>query len=101
MLQFCSAASSASSSSAAGNDEYGYDGGGGEMDAVVSFHWGGRPVVIEASDGEGRYDAELILATLDHQLVGRGVRRQAQAAQQAQAQAQGRAQQAANRSRSR
>ena len=96
MLQFCHAASSASSSAASGNDEYGYDGGGaaGEMDAVVSFHWGGRPVVIEASDGEGRYDAELILATLDHQLVGRGVRRQAQAT------AQGRAQQAANRSRS-
>ena len=48
MLQFCSAASS--SSSASGNDEYGYDGGAaGEMDAVVSFHWGGRPVVIEAS----------------------------------------------------
>ena len=50
-------------------------------------------MVIEASDGEGRYDAELILATLDHQLVGRGVRRQAQAQAQ-------QAQQAANRSRS-
>ena len=76
MLQFCNAASASSST---GNDEYGYDGGAGEMDAVVSFHWGGRPVVIEASDGEGRYDAEVILATLDHQLVGRGVRRQAAA----------------------
>ena len=76
MLQFCNAASASSTS---GSDEYGYDGGAGEMDAVVSFHWGGRPVVIEASDGEGRYDAEVILATLDHQLVGRGVRRQAQA----------------------
>ena len=59
MLQFCAAASTDV-----------------EMDAVLCFHWGGRPVVIEAEEEEGRFSAELILATLDHQLVGRGVRRQ-------------------------
>lgn len=59
MLQFCAAASTDV-----------------EMDAVLCFHWGGRPVVVEAEEEEGRYSAELILATLDHQLVGRGVRRQ-------------------------
>ena len=59
MLQFCAAASTDV-----------------EMDAVLCFHWGGRPVVVEAEEEEGRFSAELILATLDHQLVGRGVRRQ-------------------------
>lgn len=45
-----------------------------EMDAIVSFHWGGRPVIIDAEEESGAYRAELILATLDHKLLGRGVR---------------------------
>jgi len=45
-----------------------------EMDAIVSFHWGGRPIIIDAEEESGAYRAELILATLDHKLLGRGVR---------------------------
>ena len=53
MLQFCSSADQE-----------------GEMDAIVSFHWGGRPFIIDAEDETGSFRAELILATLDHKLLG-------------------------------
>ena len=53
MLQFCSSADQE-----------------GEMDAIVSFHWGGRPFIIDAEDEAGSFRAELILATLDHRLLG-------------------------------
>mmetsp|Transcript_42397 Transcript_42397/g.128620 ORF Transcript_42397/g.128620 Transcript_42397/m.128620 type:complete len:161 (+) Transcript_42397:641-1123(+) len=41
-----------------------------EIRAVVSFHWGGRPVSFDA-EGEA-FTAQLIMATLDHKLLGRG-----------------------------
>ena len=53
MLQFCSQVSP----------------DGDEMTVTLSFHWGGRPVAIEAETDS--ISAMLILATLDHKLLGR------------------------------
>ncbi len=55
MFQFCNQASNYSNA---------YD---GDLLSVVSFHWGGRPLVIE-TDGEF-YNAELVLATLHHGMI--------------------------------
>mmetsp|Transcript_37526 Transcript_37526/g.54945 ORF Transcript_37526/g.54945 Transcript_37526/m.54945 type:complete len:458 (+) Transcript_37526:195-1568(+) len=50
MIQFCSQAN--------------YD---EELRVILSFHWGGRPVIFE-TEGES-FSAELIMATLDHKLL--------------------------------
>lgn len=54
MLQFCAATNSAHH-----ND--------GDALSVLSFHWGGRPIVIE-TDGDC-FSAELVLATLHHGMI--------------------------------
>ena len=44
--------------------------GGDETSLVtLSFHWGGRPLIVETK-GKG-FIAQLVLATLDHSLLGR------------------------------
>jgi len=56
MLQFCASSNS--------NSNY-MD--GEEANVIVSFYWGGRPVIIE-TEGEA-FRGELILATVDHSLL--------------------------------
>ncbi len=56
MLQYCAQANSPSS--------YDDDDGGG---VIFSFHWGGRPIIIE-TDGDF-FSAELVLATLHHGMI--------------------------------
>jgi len=55
MFQFCSQASNYSNA---------YD---DDSLSVVSFHWGGRPLVIE-TDGDF-YNAELVLSTLHYGMI--------------------------------
>lgn len=63
MLQYAAQANSAST-----HDEYD-DGIGGCV--IVSFHWGGRPIIIET---EGDYfTAELVLATLHHGMIASNI----------------------------
>ena len=54
MLQFCSQT----------NSVYRDD---GEALSILSFHWGGRPVIIE-TEGDF-FSAELVLATLHHAMI--------------------------------
>ena len=42
-----------------------------ELRVSISFHWGGKPITIE-TDAE-HFSAHLIMATLDHKLLG-GIR---------------------------
>ena len=63
MLQYCAQANSPSS-----YDDYDDGMGGG---VVISFHWGGRPIIIET---EGDYfTAELVLATLHHGMIASNI----------------------------
>lgn len=55
MLHFCSQTN---------NSAYHDD---GDALSILSFHWGGRPIVIE-TDGDS-YSAELVLATLHHAMI--------------------------------
>jgi hypothetical protein len=58
MLQFCSQTNSTHH-----ND--------GEALSILSFHWGGRPIVIE-TDGDF-FSAELVLATLHHGMIASNI----------------------------
>lgn len=58
MLQFC-----AQTNSTHHND--------GEALSILSFHWGGRPIVIE-TDGD-YFSAELVLATLHHGMIASNI----------------------------
>ena len=58
MLQFC-----LQTNSAHHND--------GDALSILSFHWGGRPIVIE-TDGD-YFSAELVLATLHHGMISSNV----------------------------
>lgn len=40
-----------------------------ELKVLMSFHWGGKPVVLETSGDS--FSARMVLATLDHKVVGR------------------------------
>jgi len=63
MLQYCAQANSPSS-----YDDYDDGMGGG---VVISFNWGGRPIIIET---EGDYfTAELVLATLHHGMIASNI----------------------------
>lgn len=58
MLQFCSQT----------NSTYHDD---GDALSILSFHWGGRPIVIE-TDGDN-FTAELVLATLHHGMIASNI----------------------------
>ncbi|KAL3796704.1 hypothetical protein HJC23_010004 [Cyclotella cryptica] len=58
MLQFCSQTNSTHH-----ND--------GEALSILSFHWGGRPIVLE-TDGDF-FSAELVLATLHHGMIASNI----------------------------
>jgi len=57
MLQYC-----AQNNSASYDDDEG---------VILSFHWGGRPIVIE-TDGE-YFSGELVLATLHHGMIASNI----------------------------
>lgn len=54
MLQFCAQTNS-------------YD----EDGIIISFHWGGKPIVIETDDEY--FSAELVLATLHHGMIASNI----------------------------
>ena len=57
MLQFC-----AQTNSSTFDDDEG---------VILSFHWGGRPIVIE-TDGD-YFSGELVLATLHHGIIASNI----------------------------
>ncbi len=63
MLQYAAQAKSHST-----YDDYDDGMGGG---VIISFHWGGRPIIIET---EGNcFTAELVLATLHHGMIASNI----------------------------
>ena len=58
MLQFC-----AQNNSASYDDD--------DEGVILSFHWGGRPIVIEV-DGD-YFSGELVLATLHHGMIASNI----------------------------
>ena len=48
--------------------QFSSQGGDDHSLTTLSFHWGGKPLIVETK-GSG-YTAQLILATLDHSLLG-------------------------------
>jgi Rad9 len=49
-----------------------------ELRVSINFFWGGRPMVVE-TEWEGCFQAQLVMATLDHHLLGAMNQRQAAA----------------------
>jgi len=58
MLQYC-----AQNNSASYDDD--------DEGVILSFHWGGRPIVIE-NDGD-YFSGELVLATLHHGMIASNI----------------------------